>query len=356
MKISNDEFYAYITFFEEDEVFYRNLYIAENGSPHDLDSFLSSIDPSYIENHRLYVPELLDSWHPFMKEDEIFGSLKQDIVLQKHFRYSPYFEHEHAFFEVIYVYEGTCANIIQNTEKILTTGDICIIPPRTKHSIGVFDDSIIINIMVKTSTFQSTFFTLFSGDNILSDFFSHIFYRKTIGNYLIFHSQNDEKIRFMIEDLFIEYMAHEKYTHSILNNMLMLFWGYLLRRHETHIDSFFSTNDTSLQITEILTYLQKNHRDVTLQSASKHFGYSESHFSRLIKESTGKNFTNIIKNAKLKQACYALSSTRLSVTSISELVGYPSIEHFMRTFKKEYGVTPSEFRKNSKANFLEQTN
>ena len=97
---------------------------------------------------------------------------------------------------------------------MLKEGDICIIPPNTKHSIGIFDDSIALNIIVRTSTFQSTFFQTFAADSALSSFFSHVLYRKTEGNYLIFHTGDDLVIRSMIEDLYIEYLGHQKYCSS----------------------------------------------------------------------------------------------------------------------------------------------
>lgn len=345
MKIPKQDFVQYITTYKEDELFYRDLYSAEKKSPEEYQRFLDSIDIDYVKQHLLYVPALFKEWYPYMDEDAIFQNLRQNIVLQQHYRYTPAFEHEHEFFEVLYVYDGHCNNTIQGVQKTLEKGDLCIIPPRTLHSIQIFDDSITINIMIKSSTFQTTFFQLFSGNNILADFFSHILYKNTKGNYLIFNSGDDELIRSIIEDLFIEFMGHEKYTDFILNNMLMFLWGQLLRRHEDHINSFISSDHGNLQMTEVLVYIQKNHCDITLQSAAEHFGFSIPHFSKMIKDSTGKNFTQIIKESKLGQACYALRTTSLSIASICELVGYKNPEHFMRTFKKEYGCTPSQYRK-----------
>ena len=56
----------------------------------------------------------------------------------------------------------------------------------------------------------------------------------------------------------------------------------------------------------------------------------------------------IIRDIKLNQACRALRETSLSNHAICELVGYESPEHFMRTFKKTYGMTPGEYRKKNK--------
>ena len=101
-------------------------------------------------------------------------------------------------------------------------------------------------------------------------------------------------------------------------------------------------------MTEILNYLNHHYQNATLGSTAEHFGYSTSHFSTLIKEGIGQTFLQIIRDIKLNQACRALRETQLSNHAICELVGYESPEHFMRTFKKAYGITPGEYRKKHK--------
>ena len=54
------------------------------------------------------------------------------------------------------------------------------------------------------------------------------------------------------------------------------------------------------------------------------------------------------RDIKLNQACHVLRETSLSNLAICELVGYESPEHFMRTFKKTYGMTPGEYRKKNR--------
>ena len=79
-------------------------------------------------------------------------------MLYKHYRYTPEFIHEHEFFEILCIYDGQAHTSIQGIEHTLHKGDVCIIPPHTKHSIGIFDDSIAFNILIRGSTFHSTFF------------------------------------------------------------------------------------------------------------------------------------------------------------------------------------------------------
>lgn len=211
--------------------------------------------------------------------------------------------------------------------------------------MSIFDDSIAINILVRGSTFQTTFFQTLTADSALAQFFAHVLYHKTEGNFLIFHAGNDKIVMESIENLFMEYLAHEKYNYTFLNSMLVLFWAQLLRYHENHIKSILTKDTSGSSMTEILNYLNHNYQTATLSDTAGHFGYSVSHFSTLIKKGTGHTFLQIIRDIKLNQACRALRETTLSIPAICELVGYETPEHFMRTFKKAYGMTPGEYRK-----------
>ena len=137
----------------------------------------------------------------------------------------------------------------------------------------------------------------------------------------------------------------KNYSYTFLNSMLILFWAMLLRYHENDIESILTKDTSGNSMTEILNYLNHHYQTATLSDTAAHFGYSTSHFSTLIKEGTGQTFLQIIRNIKLNQACRALRESSLSNNAICELVGYDSPEHFMRTFKKTYGMTPGEYRK-----------
>ena len=75
-------------------------------------------------------------------------------MLSKHYRYTPVFPHVHEFFEILCLYDGTAHTAIQGIEHTLHTGDICIIPPHTTHSVGIFDDSVAFNILGHAAAFS----------------------------------------------------------------------------------------------------------------------------------------------------------------------------------------------------------
>ena len=349
MKLSRSEFQNYIHSYETDENFYRELYFAEKKHPETFMEYCQTLDRDFISEHKLYVPALHnEAWYPYLEESVMFCNLPGNIMLCKHYRYSPVFVHEHEFFEILCVYDGTVHTTIQGISHELTTGDICIIPPHTKHSVSVFDDSVAINILVRSSTFQSTFFQTLTSDSSLAQFFAHVLFHKTEGNFLIFHAGNDSAVIESLENLFIEYLGHGKYSSTFLNSMLVLFWAQLLRYHENDIESILAKDTAGNSMTEILNYINHNYQTATLGDTAAHFGYSVSHFSTLIKEGTGRTFLQIIRDIKLNQACRALCQTELSIPDICELVGYETPEHFMRIFKKIYGMTPGEYRKKNR--------
>lgn len=346
MKLTRSEFQNYIHSYEQDEIFYRDLYLAEKEHPETFREYCQNLDREMIAQRKLYVPALRkEGWLPYLNEGTLFQDFTGDIMLSKHYRYTPAFAHEHEFFEIMCIYDGTVKTTIQGIPHTLQQGDVCIIPPHTRHSVSIFDDSIAINILVRTSAFQSTFFQTLTADSALSQFFTHVLYHKTEGNFLIFHTGNDKIVMKSVEKLFIEYLGHEKYSYTFLNSMLILFWAKLLRYHENDIESILTKETTGSSMTEILNYLNQNFQIASLSDTAAHFGYSSSHFSKLIKEGTGRTFLQIIRDIKLNQACRALRETTLSIPSICKLVGYETTEHFMRTFKKAYGMTPGNIGK-----------
>lgn len=346
MQLTREDFQKFLYTYNEDELFYRTLYFEKKEHPETFHKFCINLDCDLISRRQLYVPELQkEGWHSYFEEKAMFCDTADNIMLYKHYRYTPEFIHEHEFFEILCIYDGQAHTSIQGIEHTLHKGDVCIIPPHTKHSIGIFDDSIAFNILIRGSTFQSTFFQSLTEDSALAHFFAHVLYRKTEGNYLIFHTANDPQIREMLENLYIEYLGHEKYSYTFLNSMLILLWAMLLRYHGGNIESILAKDTSGNSMTDILNYLSQHYQTATLRETASHFGYSSSHFSTLIKEGTGQTFLQIIRSIKLEQACRALRETSLSNIAICELVGYDSPEHFMRTFKKNYGMTPGEYRK-----------
>ncbi|CAI6048899.1 response regulator [Cohnella sp. JJ-181] len=84
--------------------------------------------------------------------------------------------------------------------------------------------------------------------------------------------------------------------------------------------------------------------DVTLQTISKHIHLHPVYLSQIFKSETGENVSNYVTRLKMEKAAYLLKHTTDRIYEISSQVGYMNPPHFIKVFKRTFGVTPQEFR------------
>lgn len=100
------------------------------------------------------------------------------------------------------------------------------------------------------------------------------------------------------------------------------------------------------RIIEIISFIQKNYVDVTLETLAEHFHLSTPYLSKYIKEKAGMTFQEAVREERMKKARNLLKYTNDTVETIAACVGYENVEHFNRLFKRSYGITPVQYRKN----------
>ncbi|MFC5802975.1 helix-turn-helix transcriptional regulator [Streptomyces formicae] len=81
-----------------------------------------------------------------------------------------------------------------------------------------------------------------------------------------------------------------------------------------------------------------------LDAVAAHAGYSRFHFVRAFKTVYGETPGQYLSRRRIERAEELLRSADLSVTEICSLVGFSSLGTFSTRFKKQTGLTPSEYR------------
>lgn len=105
-----------------------------------------------------------------------------------------------------------------------------------------------------------------------------------------------------------------------------------------------SSGSMDERMSEIINYMQANYMTVTLDELSQKFFLSKPYLSKYIKEQSGLTFGENVKKIRMKKAKTLLKNGNMKVESIAEAVGYQNVEHFNRLFKKQYGMTPVQYR------------
>ena len=75
--------------------------------------------------------------------------------------------------------------------------------------------------------------------------------------------------------------------------------------------------------------------------------YSPKYFGELVKTETGTNAKDFINARVLRSAMQWLDDETLTITQVSQRLGFEYPQHFVRFFKAQTGKTPSEYRKSA---------
>ena len=85
-------------------------------------------------------------------------------------------------------------------------------------------------------------------------------------------------------------------------------------------------------------------KDWSIDRICKKLMLSRSYIQHLYKLFFGTSITNDVKSGRIDRAKYLLSASNMPVSAVSDACGYESDVHFMRIFKQQTGLTPSEYR------------
>lgn len=91
-------------------------------------------------------------------------------------------------------------------------------------------------------------------------------------------------------------------------------------------------------------------KHITSKELENEFGYSFDHMNRRFKEITGENIFNYLLTLRINQAKVLLYTQKISVTQVAEMTGFCNVYHFSKMFRKQTGMTPTEYAKSTRGN------
>ncbi|WP_018752968.1 response regulator transcription factor [Paenibacillus sanguinis] len=101
----------------------------------------------------------------------------------------------------------------------------------------------------------------------------------------------------------------------------------------------------NVQIQEALAYVDEHlHQSMSMKEIADHLHLNASYFSVLFKEQTGLTFSEYLMRRRLQRAKGLLLGTTLSITEISERIGYQSAKYFIKVFRDQEHMSPSQYR------------
>jgi AraC-like DNA-binding protein/ligand-binding sensor protein len=84
--------------------------------------------------------------------------------------------------------------------------------------------------------------------------------------------------------------------------------------------------------------------DISLTDVSRAVNTSSFYFCKMFKKATGLNFTDYLSRVRIEKAKNLLLNPNLRVSEVAYEVGFQSLTHFNRVFRKLAGVSPTNYR------------
>ena len=294
------------------------------------------LDGSKVIDRSLY----MDGRRDVISGDKLLPRGKV-ITIRPHTRFIAFPEHTHDYVEMVYMCKGSTHHRVNGTDIDLHEGELLMLGQNARQSIEpAGEDDIAANIIVRPEFFAGTLQYLGEEETPLRRFIVSCLTGENEAGYLLFHISGVLPLQNLIENLLYTLIEDSQNKRGIQQMTMGLLFAQLIN----HADSAeFQTEEQNTVMT-VLRYIEENYRDGSLTEAADMTGYELTSLSRLIRQKTGRNYTELIQEKRLSQAAWLLRNTERKVDEIAVSVGYENISYFHRLFARVYGLSPKKYR------------
>ncbi|MGM7267945.1 AraC family transcriptional regulator, partial [Erysipelothrix rhusiopathiae] len=163
------------------------------------------------------------------------------------------------------------------------------------------------------------------------------------------HNYEDYKheILFYIKAILEAGKTHDEMSELIVENLLRVLVLNTMRRTTSLLDVETSTGGENKDCIFLEHYLNLHYREnITLDHLASLTFLNKFYLSHIFKEQTGLSPIDYLLRKRMIEAKKLLVNTDLSITQISDIVGFRSPSYFSQFFKNVESMSPSTYRKN----------
>lgn len=247
-------------------------------------------------------------------------------------------DHIQQCYEISYIVSGCGHYYTDGYSYPVKDGDVYLSLPGELHN-GIAD---------KIDPFRYfyvgfNFDTAFNEDNSLS----HIRKMFELKNKPV---ESDKfNIRYPFLNIFNELINLKDYStrmiSAYLQEIIILTYRNFFDNWEKEYESQDSLDETKQIVYEIVNYIDVNLFKIKeLTQLANEMGYSYSHLSHIFSKEIGLTIKEYYNNKRFEKAVELLKDSNMSVTKISEELQYQSIHTFSKAFRKNFGISPTEYQ------------
>lgn len=250
--------------------------------------------------------------------------------------------HCHNFYHFLYITGGGGSILVDGKANEVTDNDVFLFQPGVYHEITA-------NVADPMRAIELKFITEDAG---LIDGIKRLPVR---------FSNKSAQIKSMFCNLVAEALDKQPFykdriTLQTIELLLLLFRLHIVatcRSDEPDMKLPIDGNDTRHELADrLLKYIRKHfNRKITLEELSGEFNINKHYLCRVFSKALGISPIRYVNNLRLEKTKDLLVESELSITEISEAVGFNSIHYLSRFFTHKEGIAPIDYRQRSKDNF-----
>lgn len=309
-----------------------------------LRGYLNYLQKNKTTDWRMYK----DNINELLSQHDVLIKKTNGFEISKHTPDFAMYLHKHTYFEIDYVYQGSCNYYIDNVNNFfqLNEKEMCIVNPNIVHGIKIESkEDIVFKLFLPVDIIDLNKFKDLDQERILKKFFVNSMNKNSLYSaYIVIDTKSNEELESILFHLFSEYFYRNLVWKQVYNNYLSLLLLELMRIEESNYKMVAEKMNDDFIMTRIINCIQKNYQFITLKDLAKDFHFHENYLSRKIKNVTNKSFNELLIQSRLQEAERLLTNTNLSISEISNKIGYSKPSYFYKLFKEHYNMTPMEYR------------
>lgn len=251
-------------------------------------------------------------------------------------------KHRHSFFEFHYILDGRVNTTADDTENLIESGEFYLISPKTYHSHIQALSSKHIGIALRWEFIQVQ-----KNKNLNCSDLKNIL--ETLLGAKPIPIRDDNSIITMIDKIINSYNSG-----SSIIEMQILFYQMVVvisKFYQINPNNSIDVNTSFLEkniINTAIQFIEENYmQDINVYEVAKSVHLSYSQLLRLFKKHTNETVNQYINSYRLKKSQMLLRCSSKPVGLIAIEVGFGSEIYFCSIFRKNFNMTPKEYRNNS---------
>ncbi len=265
-----------------------------------------------------------------------------------YFEFTPLYhttDDAHNFCELLFVDRGSVNVQSDNFSGVLTGDQMLIHRPNEKHSLSCTDD-ISPNVIIIGFECCSPQIDVFSKNPVtLQQKHKKMLSEIMKEGMSVYAPPYDIPNTFEMNKRADSPFASEQMLKIGLEAFLIT-----LVREYNSVARSSQTTLAEIRLGEIVSYINEHYCEkIALDSLCFLFNTNKTSLCQSFKSEYGVTVLNYINQLKIKEAKYLLRNSKLSVTEISEKLGFNGIHYFCRLFKKRTGLSPNEYKNSIKS-------